>query len=251
MEYDDEHMPGEDWIGDHSKTEHVCSWSDAAQESVLWCSVVQLKNYHIFILLSCWWFIGIVFNLSSSFLEITGLRVLAIISTWGYVSGGCPWTYSGNDQDGSWPGPAEFARQYSNPQIFQAPASLITIASGEIFLWSIFALSCRKARPSEIWRSPYLISMSNILWERSCSGTGLGSWSWTSMTWGEKKTNQPDCQEHLPGWQKQVQWQMQGNLYSPQEGVALSRFGDAAVLSTGPLLSSSSPKSALCPPSQT
>ena len=98
--------------------------------------------------------------------------------TWGYVSGGWPWSYSGNDQDGSWPGAAEFARQYSKPQIFQAPASLITIASGEMFLWSILALSWRKARPSDTWRSPYLISISNILCERSCSGTGLGSWSW-------------------------------------------------------------------------
>ena len=98
--------------------------------------------------------------------------------TWGYVSGGWPWSYSGNDQEGSWPGAAEFARQYSKPQIFQAPASLITIASGEMFLWSILALSWRKARPSDTWRSPYLISISNILCERSCSGTGLGSWSW-------------------------------------------------------------------------
>ena len=51
-----------------------------------------------------------------------------------------------------------------------------------MFLCSIFALSCRKARPSETWRSPYLISMSNILWERSCSGRGLGSWSWLPRT---------------------------------------------------------------------
>ena len=67
----------------------------------------------------------------------------------------------------------------------------------------------------------------------------------------EEKIDQPDCQERLPGWQIQVQWRMQGNLCFPRAGVAQSKFGGAVVSSADPPLFSSSPRSALCRPSQT
>ena len=38
-------MPGEYWVGDHSKTEHVCRRRDAAQKGILRCSVIQLKDW--------------------------------------------------------------------------------------------------------------------------------------------------------------------------------------------------------------
>ena len=64
--------------------------------------------------------------------------------------------------------PELLAKQYSKPQIFQAPCSLIIIDSGPMFLCNIFALECKKVSPSDNCKRPYLISTSYILnpWKR-------------------------------------------------------------------------------------
>ena len=46
MEKANDGMPSEDCVGNHSKTEHISCWGDAAQQGILWRSVVQLKDWY-------------------------------------------------------------------------------------------------------------------------------------------------------------------------------------------------------------